>query len=168
MIPCGTWETGEEIHITYKIEQRDLYDKKDPQCIYEQFPRQVGINTGNFVEMVAKKYFEELGYSVEIYYYLVRNKNKREMMPGFQKIMSIFGESKVRSLISIAESEFRSKGKRIASGDPDLFVHNTKKKDYFFVEVKEDDKITKNQMTLFPLIQKHLCPVYVARVSVHQ
>jgi hypothetical protein len=61
MIRCGTWETGEEIQITYSKEQRTLYEQKDLRCIYHQFPRQVGINKGNFVEMVAKKYFEEQG-----------------------------------------------------------------------------------------------------------
>jgi len=92
MICCGTWETGEEIQITYSKEQRILYQQKDPRCIYDQFPRQVGINKGNFVEMVVKKYFEEQWYNVESYYYLVRNRNKREKMPGFMKICHIFGE----------------------------------------------------------------------------
>ena len=85
MIRCGTWETGEEIQITYPKEQRNFYDQKDSRCIYDQFQRQVGINKGNFVEMVAKKYFEEQGYNVEIYYYLVRNKKKRERMPASKR-----------------------------------------------------------------------------------
>jgi hypothetical protein len=34
----------------------------------------------------------------------------------------------------------------------------------FFVEVKERNQITDNQKTLFPLIQKCLCPVFIARV----
>jgi len=59
LIQCGTWETGEEIRITYPRKQRNFYEKKDSRCIYDQFERQVGINKGNFVEMVAKKYFEE-------------------------------------------------------------------------------------------------------------
>ncbi|MEI9479003.1 MAG: hypothetical protein WCO26_20870 [Deltaproteobacteria bacterium] len=29
MIQCGTWDTGEEIQITYPEEQRVLYEKKD-------------------------------------------------------------------------------------------------------------------------------------------
>jgi hypothetical protein len=56
--------------------------------------------------MVAKKYFEEQGYNVESYYYLVRNRNKRENMPGFMKICEIFGEPKVRLLIDEAENVF--------------------------------------------------------------
>ena len=85
MVRCGTWETGEEIQITYSKKQRILYQQKNLSCIYDQFPRQVGINKGNFVEMVAKKYFEEQGYNVEIYYYLVRNKKKRERMPASKR-----------------------------------------------------------------------------------
>jgi len=164
MIQCGTWETGEEIQITYLREQRILYEKKDNRCIYGQFERQIGINKGNFVEMVAKKYFEEHGYDVESYYYLVRNRKKREKMSGFIKICHIFGESRVRLLIREAEGAFRSIGKTVTSGDPDLFVYNESRQDRFFVEVKENDHITDNQRILFPLIQKFLCPVFIARV----
>lgn len=165
MLACGAWETGEEIRITYPRGQRALYKKKDARCIYDQFERQLGINKGNFVEMVAKKYFEDQGCNVESYYYLVRNRRKRERMPGFHKIIGIFGEKRVRRLIAEADNAFRSTGKTIASGDPDLFVHNEKTNEYFFVEVKHTDQITENQRILFPLIQKHLCPVYIARVA---
>jgi len=165
MINCGKWETGEEIEIHYSREQRALYEKKDKSCIYDQFERQVGINKGNFAEMVSKKFFEDKDFNVESYYYLVRNRNKRERMPGFKKIRQIFGEKQVRRFIEEADNEFRSIGKRIASGDPDLFVYKNNVKDTFFVEVKEKDEITDNQKTLFPIIQKHLCPVYIARVS---
>jgi hypothetical protein len=157
MIKCGTWETGEEIKITYLKEQRILYQKKDKRCIYGQFERQVGIdNKGNFVVMVAKKYFEEQRYNVESYYYLVRNKKKRERMPGFKKICRIFSEDKVRLLIAEADKAFRSIGKKIAAGDPDLFVYNESTGDWLFVEIKENDQVTDNQRILFPLIQKFL------------
>ncbi len=114
--------------------------------------------------MVAKKYFEEEGYSVEIYYYLIRNRKKRERMPGFKKICHIFSEGEVCLLIAEAERAFHSIGKKIASGDPDLFVYNENTGDWFFVEIKENDHVTDNQRILFPLIQKSLCPVFVARV----
>ena len=103
MIRCGTWETGEEIQITYPKKQRNFYEKKDRRCIYDQFERQVGINKDNFVEMVATKYFQGQGYNVESYYYLVRNRNKREKMSGFSKICHIFGDAKVRLLIAEAD-----------------------------------------------------------------
>jgi hypothetical protein len=164
MIGFGTWETGDEILIHYVREQRDLYDGKDPRCIYKQFERQVGINKGNFVEMVATKFLQNNGYRVESFYYLVRNRKKREEMPGFLRIIQIFGEAKVRQFISESDSAFRLAGKKIASGDPDLFVYKESTKECFFVEVKEADQITDNQRILFPLIQRHLCPVFIARV----
>jgi len=115
--------------------------------------------------MIAKKYFETQGYAVETYYYLVRNRNKRERMPGFKKICHIFGETQVRLLIAEADKAFRSIGKKIASGDPDLFVYNESTGDRFFVEVNESDQITDNQRILFPLIKTFLFPVFVARVT---
>ena len=120
MVNCGTWETGEEIRIPYPKGQRSLYKKKDPKCIYIQFLRQVGINKGNFVEMVAKNHFEKQGYIVECYFYLVRNRVKREELSGFHKIIQCFGEDRVRRLIAEADNAFRSVGKRKAAGDPDL------------------------------------------------
>lgn len=165
MINSGTWETGKEIRVTYPKEQRQLYKDKNDCCIYGQFERQVGINKGNFVEMVVKKNFEDQGYNVASYYYLVRNRKKREGMPGFKKICQIFGETQVRTLIAESDRAFRSKGKNISSGDPYLFVYNEKIRKYFFIEAKENDQIILNQKVLFPLIQKYLCPLYVARVS---
>ncbi len=164
MIRCGTWETGEEIKITYPKKEHNFYEKNDRRCIYDQFERQVGINKGNFVEIVATKYFQGQGYNVESYYYLVRNRNKREKMPGFSKICHIFGDAKVRLFIAEADEAFRSVGKKIASGDPDLFVYNEYTGDRFFVEVKENDQITDNQKILFPLVQKFLCPAFIVRV----
>ena len=153
------------IVITYDLQQRSLYKQKDKNCVYEQFERQVGANKGNFVEMVAKKYFENKGYCVESFYYLVRNRKKRERMSGFHKILEIFGETKVRKCIAEADAMFLSYGKKSAAGDPDLFVYrNRPSKDCFFVEVKENDKIQPNQHVLFPIIEKHLCPVYIAKV----
>ena len=85
-------------------------------------------------------------------------------MPGFKKICHIFSEGKVRRLIDQAGEAFRSVGKKVASGDPDLFVYNESTGDRFFVEVKENDQITDNQKVLFPLIGNFLCPVFIARV----
>jgi hypothetical protein len=85
-------------------------------------------------------------------------------MSGFSKICHIFGDAKVRLLIAEADEAFRSLGKKIASGDPDLFVYNEYTGDRSFVEVKENDQRTDNQKILFPLIQNFLCPVFIARV----
>lgn len=157
-----------DIFISYSIEQKALYRKKDNRCRYDQFERPVGINKhGNFVEMVSKKYFEDLGYKVESFFYLVRNKIKRERMLGFIKICKIFGEKRVRKLIKEAELTFSSLGKRICGGDPDLFVYDDEIDEAFFVEVKDkdnNDALNPNQKILFPIIEKHLCPVYIAKV----
>lgn len=87
MIRCGTWETGEEIQITYPKKQRNFYEKKDRRCIYDQFERQVGINKGNFVEMVATKYFQGQGYNVESYYYLVIIEISAKRCQGSQRFV---------------------------------------------------------------------------------
>ena len=64
-----------------------------------------------------------------------------------------------------ADKAFRSIGEKIASGDVDLFVYyNESMENRFFVEVKENDQITDNQKVLFPLIERFLCPVFIARV----
>jgi hypothetical protein len=161
------WTPSKVIEISYELEQRRLYESNDPGCIYDQFERQVGINKGNFVEMTAKKHFKDKGYHVESFYYLVRNRTKREGMSGFHKIIEIFGEAKVRRCITEADAIFLSYGKRSAAGDPNLFIYQDgSPKDCFFAEVKENDPIQMNQHILFPIIERHLCPVYVARVRV--
>jgi hypothetical protein len=83
MIRGGTWETGEEIQITYAKKQRNFYEKKDRRCIYDQFERQVGINKGNFVEMIATKYFQGQGYNnVESYYYKAGSRHNTNGLNG--------------------------------------------------------------------------------------
>jgi hypothetical protein len=93
--------------------------------------------------MVATKYFQGKGYNVESYYYLVKNRIKREKMSGFSKSCHIFGDAKVCLLIAQADEAFRSVGGKFASGDPDLFVYNEYTGDRFFVDVKENDQITR-------------------------
>ena len=44
------------------------------------------------------------GYSVASFYYLVRNRTKRERMPGFHQIIEIFGETRVRECIAEADA----------------------------------------------------------------
>jgi hypothetical protein len=156
----------DEIVITYPKEQHGFYKQKNKECSYDQHQRQVGINKGIFVEMVAAKYYQDQGYCVESFYYLVRNRKKREGMSGFKKILETFGDIPVRKCIAEADAKFLSYGKRSAAGDPDLFVYNdASPKDCFFVEVKANDKIRANQHILFPIIEKHLCPVYIVRVK---
>jgi hypothetical protein len=116
--------------------------------------------------MVAKKYFQDSKYCVEENFLLVRNRKKRESNEGFRRLCKIFGEERVRKVIEIADKSFSSKEKRIAGGDPDLFVFKNEKHFWpcFFVEVKENDQITENQKVLFPILETYLCPVLIARV----
>ncbi len=148
-----------EITVTYPREQRDLYKHDDPCCIYEQWPGRVGIHKAgrNFPAMVAKKHFMDKGYSVLKQYFLMRCPRQREYNEGFAMLCKIFGEPAVRQLIKNALP--------LKGGDPDLFVYKPDLTEKFFVEVKENDELTSNQLQLFPLIVKHLCPVYVVRVK---
>jgi hypothetical protein len=86
-------------------------------------------------------------------------KKKRYSDIGFKLISSIFSEESVEKVLYEADSM------KLTGGDPDMFVYNLNLKKYFFVEVKENDKITSNQKKLFPIIKKYLCPVYVARIK---
>lgn len=157
-----------EILIEYDHKQREYYVKKDKRCIYEQWRRPLGIHKAgrNFPVMVAKKYFQDHKFCVEDYFYLVRNKKKRETMEAFRRFCRIFGEDRVRKVIEKADRIFSSRGKRISGGDPDLFVFKNERQFWscFFVEVKENDQITKNQKALFPILETYLCPVFIARV----
>ena len=154
--PKKTWE--KEIVVTYPRKQKDLYKQDDPACIYEQWPSRVGIHKAgrNFPAMVAKKYFKDRGYEVLKQYYLVRCPKLRETNEGFRAICHMFG---MEAMLNVLREASHLKG-----GDPDLFVYKEDLSEKFFVEVKEDDKLTENQLKLFPIIVKHLCPVYVVRV----
>jgi len=60
-----------------------------------------------------------------------------------------------------------SKKERLKGGDPDLFVYRDgPQPECFFVEAKgPKDKMSANQIRLFPIISKLLCPVYMVRVE---
>lgn len=151
-----------EIPIAYSNNQKELYFKNSADCIYPFWRKNHGIHkTGrNFPVMVAKKFFMDLGYEVLDDYLLVRCPRKRIDNFGFKKLCKIFGEEKVQEVIYKAEHILNKQH----GGDPDLFVYSKKKRDAFFVEVKENDKVTENQKKLFPIIEKCLAPVHVARV----
>jgi hypothetical protein len=149
----------QEVIIDYPLEERKLFIKNDGKCIYPTFPR-IGIHRtgGNFPAMVARKYYEDLGYLVLDRYLLVRCPRKRKNNDGFKILHRIFGEEKVNKTLADAKS------KKLKGGDPDLFVYKKDFSESFFVEVKENDELIQNQLILIPIIEKHLCPVYVVRV----
>lgn len=37
--------------------------------------------------------------------------------------------------------------------------------EFFFAEAKDTDNVTKNQLALFPIIERYLCPVVFARIK---
>jgi hypothetical protein len=151
----------EEIIIEYPMKQRKLYDKNDEKCIYPIWPSKVGIHKagGNFPAMVAREYFEDLGYIVLPQYYLVRCPKQRKSNEGFKLICKIFSKQRVSKVLDA------SKAINLKGGDPDLFVYKKNFTEGFFVEVKEKDKLSTNQLSLIPIIEKYLCPVLIARVK---
>ena len=158
------YEGQDEIIIEYPSEQKEYYQNQNINCIYPNWKGKVGIHKagGNFPVMVATKYYEDLKFNVLNNYMLVRMKKKRYYDIGHKLITAIFGQENVDKVLYSADSM------KLTGGDPDMFVYNFTLKKYFFIEVKEDDKLTSNQKKLFPIIEKYLCPVYVARVKARQ
>jgi hypothetical protein len=155
------YKAEDEIIIEYPIEQKEFYQNEHINCIYPNWERKIGIHKGggNFPVMVATKYYEDLKFNVINNYLLVRMKKKRYSDIGFRLISSIFTKESVEKVLSEADSM------KLTGGDPDMFVYNFNLKKYFFIEVKENDKITSNQKKLFPIIDEFLCPVYIARIK---
>ncbi len=152
-----------ELPIGYPDEQKKLYFDNSKRCVYPRWSKNVGIHKSgkNFPVMVAKKFFEDLGFSVLDEYALVRFPTKRDKDEGFQKLCSIFGRRSINKVIQeAAQPDIRRPG-----GDPDLFVYRKRTKDFFFAEIKENDKISKNQERVFPEIEKYLCGIIVVRVK---
>ncbi len=151
----------EEIVIEFPKVQKELYKNNDPRCIYPIWHAKIGIHRagGNFAAMVVRKYFEDQGYTVLKDYLLVRCNRKREVNPGFQFLIKFFGKDKINKVIEA------SKRLSLRGGDPDLFVYRTDGSKSFFAEAKYTDKLTKNQLALFPIIEKYLCPILVVRVK---
>jgi hypothetical protein len=151
-----------EIPLAYPDIQRKLYFRINPRTVYPLWKRNVGIHKAgrNFPVMVAEKFFEDLGYKVLDRYLLVRQPRKREENPGYKKLCGIFGEKKVKKVVEESKPSLKNQ----PGGDPDLFVYKRGDKEFFFVEVKENDRLTENPKNLFPIIEKYLAPVYVVRV----
>lgn len=148
-----------EIVVKYNMYQRKLYMSDSRFCIYPQYHGRVGINKKgrNFPVMVTRKHFEDKGYAVLKDYLLVRCPRQRETHEGFHFLCNLIGEDKLRTVIREARG--------LKGGDPDLFVYKPDGSEYFFVETKENDQLVANQLNLFPIIEKHICPVYVVRVK---
>ena len=151
----------EEIVIEFPKVQKELYKNNDPRCIYPIWPDKIGIHRvdGNFAAMVVRKYFEDQDYMVLKDYLLVRCNRKREVNPGFHLLIKFFGQDKINNVITA------SKRLSLRGGDPDLFVYKSDGSKSFFVEAKYTDKLNKNQLALFPIIERYLCPILVVRIK---
>lgn len=151
----------DEIQIQYPEAQKVLYKKEDPKCIFPIWPHRVGIHRvdGNFAAMVVRKHFEDQGYSVLKDYLLVRCPRKRASNDGFRFLVSCFGQDNIERVIA------ESKRLSLRGGDPDLFVFRNDRPEFFFAEAKDTDIPTRNQLTLFPIIEKYLCHVLVVRIK---
>jgi hypothetical protein len=154
--------TKGEIPLAYPDIQKKLYFESNPKTVYPIWKWNVGIHKAgrNFPVMVAEKFFKDLGYKVLDQYLLIRQPRKRENNPGYKKLRRIFGREKINKVIEESKPSLKIQ----PGGDPDLFVYNTKNREFFFVEVKENDHLTENQKNVLPIIEKYLAPVYLVRV----
>ena len=152
---------GEEMVIRYPKIQKELYKKEDPDCNIPMWPYKIGIHQedGNFAAMVVRKHFEDQGYLVLQNYLLVRCPRKRETDDGFHFLINLFGKENIDKVIEKANKL------KLRGGDPDLFVYKEDHSEFFFAEAKDTDKLRNNQSALFPIIERYLCPVKVARIK---
>jgi len=92
-------------------------------------------------------------------------------------MIEVFGTKMIEEFIAIVEARKKKEGLPRHGGDPDLFVqHPENRIDRFFIEVKAEDlsstrryqdKLNKQQLLVFPLIEKHLkCQVRLAKVQI--
>jgi hypothetical protein len=170
--------------------ERDLYARQDPGSAYRdfQFPNREGIHRrGEFPVAVVRKAYADRGYDCWISaqsrhgvpsYLLERMPRiRRKRDQAYLKMVEVFDSEVLARFHELAAAERRAQALRSAGGDPDLFVERRgDPRDRFFVEVKlEDltgsrayrDRLNRQQMLLFPLIERELrCEVRLATVSV--
>lgn len=121
---------------------------------------QKGGGNNNFAAMVVKQFlmtqkFQVLSSSEE--FALLFDRGKRDETDGFRIICRIFGEERVKELMTKAPRN---------GGEPDLFVYfDHDPKNAWFVEAKrKDESLTPSQKQNFPLIERSLCPIVIARI----
>lgn len=164
-----------EIKIEFNPLQLRLYSEKSPECIYKQWPISVGRSRhGEFPLVVARQYFVELGYTVwasepelpdDDGYILVSFPGKRRgRHPAYLRMTAFFDLETLSRLNGDADCEKKAHTGNASGGDPDLFVFRGS--EYFFVEVKWRDKITKKQSVTFPIIEKY-CKTSIVMARIH-
>jgi hypothetical protein len=184
------WAPSTEFSLQVSGEQKRLYKDNDPQSIYygdRWIYRKGRHKAGEFPVVVVRKHFKDQGYRV-----WVSGQSKLgidafilTMFPGarqrrdqsYLNMVEVFGMKTIEEFIAIVEARKRKEGLPRHGGDPDLFVrHPQNRTDRFFIEVKAEDltsarryedKLNKQQIHVFPLIEKHLkCQVRLAKVQI--
>jgi len=161
----GEFINRPELCIGYDEKQKTNYFDHLELCIYSQWDKPWGIHkTGkNFPVMVAQHFLKDKNYNVFLSgaksdgYALIRYRASRQKYPGYNYLVNLFADE-IKSVITAASNS------NLSGGDPDIFVSKNSLSTSFFIEVKEDDNLTDNQIRLFPIIEKYLCPVLLIRV----
>ena len=185
-----SWTPSIEFSLQVSAEQKRLYKANDPRSIYydDRWIYQKGRHKGReFPVIVIRKHFKDQGYKV-----WVSGQSKLgidafilTMFPGarqkrdqsYLNMVEVFGMRMIEEFIAIVEERKKQEGLPRHGGDPDLFVqHPQNRIDKFFVEVKAEDftgtrryedKLNKQQLLVFPLIENHLkCEVRLAKVQI--
>lgn len=162
----GDFINRPELNIHYDAKQKINYFEHPKSCIYSQWDKPWGIHRigKNFPVMVAQKFLKDKNYNVFLSgaksdgYTLIRYRASRQKYPGYHYLLKLFSD-KIETVITKAVNS------NLSGGDPDIFVSKNSLSTSFFIEVKEKDKLTKNQIGLFPIIEKYLCPVLLIRVK---
>lgn len=170
-----------ELEIPFDKREERLYKsaRGGERSVYAPYawPRalRIGRNKGGcFAEVVARAYFECKGYRVLLSapdfpgnrgYLLLHYRQKRlANHPAFERMQGHFPHVDLNELAEEAHALKLRYCKAGGGGDPDLFVYKPGTRERFFVEVKYRDKLRSNQLVSFPLIERALCPVVLARL----
>lgn len=120
-------------------------------------------------EKVMIAYFEDKGYDAIHHDFYLFHKSKDTKYPENENTLKeIIGEQPLSHLRELKKKLFpQGIGPNLAPEQPDLFVYNEKKSEYFFCEVKKPgDRLRRPQMVGISLIHLFLdCDITVALVT---
>jgi hypothetical protein len=161
-----------------KVERADLEGKPMPNY-WRLFGGRIGSSGGEFPTVFARHILRNMGYKVwgseprlrnpatgePEGYSLLSFSGKRAECPTYERMVSMFGDERLKKLIAEADKRKLRLFRTRAGGDPDLFVFNSDEK--FFVEVKDEhDKLSTRQILCFWLIEEHLeCEVKICHIA---
>jgi hypothetical protein len=184
------WTPNNEFTLQVSEKEKRLYEDDDPHCIYYSqrwLYRKGRHNKGEFPVVVVRKHLIDNGYRVWVSgqskqgidaFILAMFPNARlRRDQSYLNTIWVFSEKEAEEFIRIVEGHKKNEGIARHGGDPDLLVQNIENPaDKFFVEVKAEDltgksrykdKLNKQQLLVFPLIEKHLkCQVRIANVQI--